>query len=100
MPGSGTSRLLKTTFILLTSCTPVIAQDSPFTLKVDVSLVAVDVTVYDASGNPITDLAKEDFLVSEDGEPQQIQHFEATETLYSTLLLFDVSGSTESQFPF
>src|SRR5678809_1607494 len=76
------------------------AQDSPFRLKVDVSLIPIDVAVYDASGKPVSGLPADDFVVLEDGEPQPIQHFEPVDAAYNTLLLFDVSGSTENQRPF
>ena len=39
------------------------------------SIVSVDVTVRDASGNIVRGLTANDFIVTEDGKPQQIQTF-------------------------
>lgn len=40
-------------------------------------MVSVDVVVLDRSGNPVTDLSKEEFRVEEDGVPQALSTFEA-----------------------
>lgn len=40
-----------------------------------ITLVPVDVRVLDRDGKPVTDLSQEDFIVLEDGVPQQISHF-------------------------
>jgi VWFA-related protein len=40
-------------------------------------LVVVDVVVTDKHGQPVTDLKKEDFTLTEDGKPQQLKFFEA-----------------------
>ena len=67
------------------------AQD--FQLKVDVSLVSVDVGVYDRRGEAVTTLGKEDFLVFEDNEPQEIRAFEPSSVAFNALLVVDRSGS-------
>src|SRR5687767_8622866 len=71
-----------------------------FTLKVDVSLIPLDAAVYDAAGNPVMTLTRDDFLVYEDGVLQDIQHFEAADAPYNILLLFDTSGSAKNQIGF
>jgi hypothetical protein len=38
--------------------------------------VPVDVRVVDSKGDPVTDLKKEDFTVTEDGIPQQVRLFD------------------------
>ena len=82
-------------------CTGVIlAQDAPFTLRVDVASVSVDVAVFGASGMPITDLRKEDFQVYEDGRRQQIQSFASSMSPYNVLLIIDKSGSMQDQVKF
>jgi VWFA-related protein len=86
--------------LLLTVTGALHAEDLPFTLKVDVSLVSLDVAVYDVPGRPVTDLTPKDFILTEDGIPQEIRHFEPMDAPYSSLLLFDVSGSTQGQIPF
>jgi VWFA-related protein len=77
-----------------------LGQNSPFSLKVDVSLVSLDVAVYNLPGEPVSGLSQSDFILLEDGTPQEIRHFEPSDSPYNTLLMFDVSGSTQAQFPF
>jgi VWFA-related protein len=48
----------------------------PPTFRTGVGAVRVDVTVLDGGGRPVADLAKDDFEILEDGEPQQIQFVE------------------------
>ena len=59
------------------------AQDVTF--KVDTKLVIVNVSVKDRSGRPITNLTKDDFIVTEDGARQTIGVFDV-ETLDGSLL--------------
>jgi len=47
----------------------------PTMIRSRISAVPVDVRVVDRNGNPVTDLKKEDFAVTEDGDPQEISHF-------------------------
>src|SRR5688572_10257030 len=85
--------------LILSVCSLLLAQGG-FTLKVDVSLIPLDAAVYDAAGNPVMTLTRDDFLVYEDGVLQEIQHFEAADAPYNILLLFDTSGSTKGQIGF
>jgi VWFA-related protein len=78
----------------------VLFGQEPLSLRVDVSLVTVDVEVTDAVGRPVTTLKKEDFQVLENGAAQTVRSFDAVDTPYSILLLFDCSNSTESNWPF
>lgn len=67
---------------------------SEATFSTDVNLVNVFVTVHDKQGKIITDLAKEDFALSEDGRAQTIQYFSRESNLPLTLgLLVDTSMS-------
>src|ERR1700676_2992198 len=52
-----------------------VAQEPETTLKVDVKLVNVFVTVTDARGAPVTTLQKENFLLKEDGKEQKVAIF-------------------------
>jgi VWFA-related protein len=52
------------------------APETP-TFPAQVEQVTVDVVVTDKKGNPIRDLKREDFTVTEDGAPQGIVSFEA-----------------------
>ena len=59
----------------------VVAQTSPSTptFPSGVDVVTVDAVVLDGKGRPVSGLAREDFVVTEDGRPQEIASFEAVE---------------------
>ena len=75
------------------------AQDAPFTLKVDVAMVSLDVAVFNAGGIPVTNLQQKDFQIYEDGRRQELRTFASSDTPYNALLIVDRSGSMRSQFP-
>ena len=76
------------------------AQSSETTLKVDVKLVNVFVTVTDEHGTPVTDLQKENFQLKEDGKPQKIAVFSRESSLpLSIVLAIDTSLSTKKDLP-
>lgn len=52
------------------------AKDSPATLRTNVHLVVLDVVAMDDHGHPAADLDRDDFVVLEDGKPQQVKQFE------------------------
>jgi Ca-activated chloride channel homolog len=97
------------TLILLLACavshaqqTPVQRQSptEPSTLKVDVKLVNVYVTVTDAHGGPVGGLKKEDFSVREDGREQTISVFDKESAVpLSIALAIDTSLSTRHDLP-
>ena len=68
--------------------------------RTGVELTTFGVTVTDRKGNIVTDLAKEDFEVLEDGEPQAIQYFShgvgATTPAMHLGLMLDASGSMQA----
>jgi Ca-activated chloride channel homolog len=70
-------------------------QAAPFRSGVD--LVALTVTVTDASGRWVTDLAADDFLVAEDGVKQEIGYFSRTNLPLAVSLLLDSSASMEER---
>ncbi len=76
-----------------------LGQD-PSTLKVDVRVVSVDVTVVDSKGNLVNELGKDDFLISEDRIPQSIRFFSPVSAPYNIFLLFDTSDSTRTNRQF
>lgn len=47
------------------------------TFRTGVTMVPVDVRVLDREGKPVTDLKQSDFIVLEDGRPQEVSHFSA-----------------------
>lgn len=70
------------------------------TLRVDVKLVNVFVTVTDAHGAPIGGLAKENFVLKEDGHEQKISVFDKESALpLSIALAIDTSMSTRHDLP-
>jgi Ca-activated chloride channel homolog len=85
--------LMRLAVILVAVSTVVTAAQQEFQLKVDVSLVSVDVGVYDRMGEAVTTLAREDFLLFEDGQKQEIRSFEPSGVAFNALLLVDRSGS-------
>jgi len=76
-------------------------QEKPSTtLKVDVNLVNVFVTVTDTHGMPVGSLKQEDFRLSEDGKPQKIAVFDKQSSLpLSIVLAIDTSLSTRRDLP-
>lgn len=63
-------------------------------IRVDSSIVRLNVGVVDAKGKPITKLNREDFTVYEDGVKQNIISFAPTVTPFSVVMILDMSGST------
>ena len=69
--------------------------------KVDVRLVHIVATVKDRTGKLQGGLQKEDFLVSDNGVPQEIKLFERqTDQPLSVALMIDTSGSTAKDLKF
>src|SRR5271165_330911 len=97
------------TLMLLLACafshaqqTPAQKQSTtePNTLKVDVKLVNVYVTVTDAHGGPVGGLKKENFTVQEDGREQTISVFDKESAVpLSIALAIDTSLSTRHDLP-
>jgi Ca-activated chloride channel homolog len=79
----------------------VVAQEEPSTtLKINVKLVNVFVTVTDANGAPVARLSKENFQLSEDGSEQKIAVFDKESALpLSIVLEVDTSLSTKKDLP-
>jgi Ca-activated chloride channel family protein len=76
------------------------AQEPETTLKVDVKLVNVFVTVTDSRGAPVGSLQKENFLLKEDGKEQKIAIFDRESELpLSIVLAVDTSLSTRKDLP-
>ena len=69
---------------------------SPFSLKVDVDLVILNVAVLDEKGANITSLGKENFVVYEDDVEQRISDFLPVEAPFHLVLVLDTSISTRS----
>lgn len=69
------------------------ADDDAAVFRTDVALARVDVQVLDRDNRAITGLHAEDFILKEEGKPQQIRNFARENMPVDVLLLFDVSAS-------
>lgn len=90
------TRVLSVILLLCVCCDSgrAFGQKQDDTFRVDVKLVSVFATVTDASGAPLTDLAKEQFTLMEDGSPQKIAVFQKESELpLSIVLAIDASQS-------
>src|SRR5262249_1781929 len=65
--------------VLLTSGRAPLAQEAqePPSFGRGVDVVRVDVVVTDKSGNPVADLTRDDFTLFDEGQPQNVESFEA-----------------------
>jgi Ca-activated chloride channel homolog len=70
--------------------------ESPFSLRVDVNLVILNVAVIDESGSNVTSLKMEDFEVYEDDVKQEVSDFLPVEAPFDLVLALDTSISTRS----
>ena len=72
---------------------PVSGED---VIRIDTELVVCDVLILDKKGHAVQGLKQNDFIVTEDGQPQQIGHFslgEDREVERSIVLIIDYSPS-------
>ncbi|MBA3806415.1 MAG: VWA domain-containing protein, partial [Acidobacteria bacterium] len=65
-------------------------------VRVETQLVSVPAIVTDAAGHPLAGLRPENFVLYEDGRPQQIANFGTTDAPFEVALLLDTSGSTRA----
>ena len=77
------------------------ASDNPAeTIKVNVKLVNVFVTVANQQGAPVAGLTKDNFDISEDGKPQKVAVFDKESALPLSIVLdIDTSLSTRKDLP-
>jgi len=69
-----------------------ILQQRPF-FRTDVNTIAVYATVRDASGHLVPNLTKDDFMVSDDGQPADIVAFSNEPVPITVALMLDTSNS-------
>lgn len=68
------------------------------TIRVDSELVDLKVSVVSLNPqNPSAELRQQDFLVFEDGKPQEISFFAAADAPFDLVLLLDLSGSIKDK---
>ncbi|HMS43361.1 MAG TPA: VWA domain-containing protein, partial [Pyrinomonadaceae bacterium] len=70
------------------------AQDEDEVIRVETQIIDVPVVVTDKDGKPLLNLKKNNFVIYEDGKPQEISDFSATAAPFEVALLLDTSGST------
>src|SRR5205085_3845481 len=68
-------------------------------LKIDTNLVTVPVIASSRTGAYIADLKKEEFMLSEDGVPQEIAFLASIDAPFHVVLMLDTSNSTEEKLP-
>lgn len=77
------------------------APDEDAVIRVESRLVIVPVSVTDAGGQPVLNLTKEDFLLSEENRQQEIAQISSAEKVpLEIALLFDISATTNPMFQF
>ena len=97
----GAAAISTSQFVSSPSSSPAESQSEPATtLRVDVNLVNVFVTVTDAQGAPVAGLTKDNFVLMEDGHQQKIAVFNKESALpLSIALAIDTSLSTRHDLP-
>ncbi|MCA1565501.1 MAG: VWA domain-containing protein [Acidobacteria bacterium] len=81
-----------------TPATPAAEEvDEDDVVRVETQLVTVPVTVTDRAGRTLTNLRAENFALYEDGRPQRVANFIATDAPFEVALLLDTSGSTRAE---
>src|SRR5258708_27811111 len=80
--------------ILLSVASLSIAAQGDDPIRVDSSIVRLNVGVVDQKGRSITSLNKGNFELFEDGVKQEITRFEPSQTPFSVVIMLDMSGST------
>jgi len=72
-------------------------EDKDFTIRSDVRLVLLDVSVRDTKGGFVSGLTRDNFTVYEDGKPQKIAQFANQDIPVSVGIVVDESGSMRSK---
>lgn len=86
-------------WILILSAGDARAQEADDVVRVESTLVQLNVGVADSRGRAVTNLAANEFAIYEDGVRQKVVSFEPTATPFSLVMLLDMSGSTLSFRP-
>jgi Ca-activated chloride channel homolog len=81
---------------------PALAGQGERPIKLRTDLVTVDAAVTDKNGNFVSNLKSDDFVVYEDGAPQKVEFFEASEEVSLTrplavVIALDISGSIKPE---
>src|SRR6476469_6816851 len=82
--------------VLVCVCTLLVSGQEDDPLKIDTSVVRLNVGVVDQRGHSITDLDRSNFKIFEDGVKQEITRFQPSTAPFSVVMMLDMSGSTLS----
>lgn len=93
---SSASRIFLSLILMGISVAVSVAQEVE-TIKTDTNLVMVPVIATGANGLYITDLAKSDFTISEDGVAHEIAFFGKVAAPFHVVLMLDTSASTQEK---
>ena len=66
-------------------------------IRKDVDLVLVPVTITDPTNRLVTGLEKDNFFITDNGQPQDIKHFSSEDAPVSLGVIFDLSGSMSNK---
>ncbi len=90
------SRAFITIILFLAAAGVVVAQDDDV-IKVDSSLVIVNVAITDKAGRNVHGIKQNEFKVLEDGVEQDLELFETSDAPFAAIVLLDTSGSMENR---
>ena len=79
--------------VLVMAASPATAQDPGSRFRAGIDLVALNVIATDSQGRAVRELSSADFVVTEDGQPQDISVFAAVPAPIDLALLLDTSAS-------
>ena len=92
------SALVFAALLVAGHCWPLNAQDQTpdpaDTLRIDTDLVNLSVSVFGRVSQTMPALQQKEFVIFENGAPQEISFFASSETPFDLVLLLDLSGST------
>jgi Ca-activated chloride channel homolog len=88
--------LIYISLLIVNSAAQTDKKEDDEVIRVNTQLVDVPIVVTDKSGKPILNLKQNNFIVYEDGKPQEVSEFAATSAPFEVALLLDTSGSTRS----
>src|SRR5262250_2310598 len=72
-------------------------QKSDDTVRLRADEVLLNISVFDSYGHQATNLAKNDFIIAEDGQRQDILSFAISSVPVNVVMLLDASGSVVSE---
>ena len=85
--------------VLCALCAALHAQDAPVVFRTEARMVEVYATVLDRKGHYLDAIPREDFRVSDNGQPQPIVAFEGNAAGLSCAILLDTTGSMRDSLP-